>query len=234
LNLEDENSLSANLTYRQTWLSLLRRHRAIAVIRSPKLNLGRQIAHAIAAGGIRLIEITWTSDRPAELIAQLCQDLPDCQIGAGTLMNCEQMQQAIAAGASFLFSPHFNPDLVKFACDRQVPVIPGCLSPTEIITAWQAGASSVKVFPVQSMGGPQYLKALREPLAGIPLIPTGGITLANALAFIQAGAVGVGLSSDLLPPDLIKTQNWTGITQRAKMLDTVLKSLNPDLENAEH
>jgi 2-dehydro-3-deoxyphosphogluconate aldolase / (4S)-4-hydroxy-2-oxoglutarate aldolase len=224
LNLEDQTSLSANFTYRQTWLGLLQQHRAIAVIRSPNLDLGRQMAHAIAAGGIRLIEITWTSDRPAELITQLGQDLPDCHIGAGTLMDCEQMQKAIAAGASFLFSPHFNPDLVKFACDRQVPVVPGCLSPTEIITAWQAGASSVKVFPVQSMGGPQYLKALREPLTGIPMIPTGGITLANALAFIQAGAVGVGLSSDLLPPDLIRTENWAGITQRAKALVQSLAS----------
>ncbi len=225
--------MSANLTDQQTWLDLVRQHRAIAVIRSPNLDLGRQIAHAIAAGGIRLIEITWTSDRPAELITQLCQDLPECQIGAGTLMDCEQMEQAIAAGASFLFSPHFNPDLVKFACDRQVPIVPGCLSPTEIITAWQAGASSIKVFPVQSMGGPQYLQALREPLAGIPLIPTGGVTLTNALAFIQAGAVGVGLSSDLFPPDLIKNENWAGITQRAKMLGSALRSLNSSLDSAE-
>jgi 2-dehydro-3-deoxyphosphogluconate aldolase / (4S)-4-hydroxy-2-oxoglutarate aldolase len=225
LDFEDENSLSVNFTYRQTWLNLLRQHRAIAVIRSPNLDLGRQIAHAIATGGIRLIEITWTSDRPAELITQLGQDLPDCEIGAGTLMDCEQMEQAISAGARFLFSPHFNPELVKFACDRQVPVVPGCLSPTEIITAWQAGASSVKVFPVQSIGGPQYLQALREPLTGIPMIPTGGITLANALAFIQAGAVGVGLSSDLLPPDLINTENWAGITQRARALVQSLASL---------
>jgi 2-dehydro-3-deoxyphosphogluconate aldolase / (4S)-4-hydroxy-2-oxoglutarate aldolase len=160
--------------------------------------------------------------------------LPDCRIGAGTLTDCEQMEQAIAAGARFLFSPHFNPELVRFACDRQVPVIPGCLSPTEIITAWQAGASSVKVFPVQSMGGPQYLKALREPLAGIPLIPTGGVTLANALTFIQAGAVGVGLSSDLLPPALVKTQDWAEITQRAKRLGSALGSLKSNLDRAEY
>ncbi|MBW4551665.1 MAG: bifunctional 4-hydroxy-2-oxoglutarate aldolase/2-dehydro-3-deoxy-phosphogluconate aldolase [Aphanocapsa sp. GSE-SYN-MK-11-07L] len=210
--------MSANFSYRQAWLNLLRQHRAIAVIRSPNLDLGRQIAQAIAAGGIRLIEITWTSDRPAELIAQLRQDLPECQIGAGTLLDCDQMQQAIAAGASFLFSPHFQLDLVKFACDRQVPVVPGCLSPTEIIAAWQAGASSVKVFPIQSMGGCQYLQALQAPLAGIPLIPTGGVTLANARAFVEAGAIGVGLASDLFPPDLIKTENWAGITQRAKLL----------------
>ncbi len=210
--------MSVHLPYRQTWLNLLRQHRAIAVIRSPNLDLGQQMAHAIAAGGIRLIEITWTSDRPAELIAQLRQKLPECQIGAGTLMDAEQMQQAIAAGASFLFSPHFNPDLVKLACGRQVPVVPGCLSPTEIIAAWQAGASSIKVFPIQAIGGCQYLQALRQPLAGIPLIPTGGITLANARAFVDAGAIGVGLSSDLLLPDLIKTENWAEITCRAATL----------------
>jgi 2-dehydro-3-deoxyphosphogluconate aldolase / (4S)-4-hydroxy-2-oxoglutarate aldolase len=182
------------------------------------------MAQAVAAGGIRLIEVTWNRDRPVDLIAQLRQDLPECEIGAGTLLSREQMQQAIAAGAGFLFSPHFNPDLVKLARDRQIPVIPGCLTPTEIIAAWQAGANSIKVFPAQLMGGAQYLHALREPLAGIPLIPTGGVTLANARAYIQAGAIGVGLSSYLFPADLTTGNNWDEITQIAK---TLVQSLAP-------
>lgn len=180
------------------------------------------MAQAAAAGGVRLLEVTWTSDCPAGLITQLRHDLPDCWIGAGTLLNREQMQQAIAAGASFLFSPHLDISLIEFACAHQVAMIPGCLSPTEIVRAWQSGASSVKVFPVHSLGGTSYLRALQEPLGQIPLIPTGGITLTNAADFIQAGAVGVGIATALFPPDLVLAGDWPGITQRAQ---TLIKSL---------
>lgn len=207
------------------WLGLLRQQRAIAVIRAARLEVGRQMAHAVAAGGMGLIEITWNSDRPANLIAELRQTLPQCRIGAGTLLNQADMQAAIAAGATFLFTPHCDPSLIQFARSRQRPIVPGCLSPTEIVTAWQSGASSVKVFPVQAVGGTSYLQALREPLGQIPLIPTGGITLDNAAAFIRAGAIAVGIASDLFPKDLVTAQDWSAISERAKRL---IQSLRPD------
>lgn len=202
----------------QSWLSLVRQHRAIAVIRTPQLRIGRQMAQAVAAGGLRLIEITWNSDRAPELISQLRSELPTCMIGAGTLLNLSQTQQAIAAGAQFLFTPHVDPALIRTATQAGVPVIPGALSPTEIVMAWQAGASSVKVFPVQAVGGTQYIQSLQGPLGHIPLIPTGGVTLENAREFIVAGAIGVGLAGSLFPKQELETENWLAITKQAKTL----------------
>jgi 2-dehydro-3-deoxyphosphogluconate aldolase / (4S)-4-hydroxy-2-oxoglutarate aldolase len=200
------------------WISLLKTYRAIAVIRVDQIAIGFQLAKAVAAGGMSLIEITWNSDRPAELIAQLRSELPNCIIGTGTILNIDEMEKAIAAGAQFLFTPHTNFALIQAAVARQVPIIPGALSPTEIITAWQAGASSVKIFPIQAVGGANYIKSLQAPLGQIPLIPTGGVNLANAAEFIQAGAIAVGLAGDLFPKSLVAAGNWEAIAQRAQKL----------------
>lgn len=200
---------------RLAWLSLLQQHRAIAVIRSPSLEVGRQMARAVADGGIRLLEVTWNSDRPADLVEQLCADLPDCCIGAGTLLTPDAIKDAIASGAEFLFSPSFHADLVQLADYHGVPYSPGALTPTEIVSAWQAGAASVKVFPVQSVGGDRYIQSLQGPLANIPLIPTGGVNVANAKLLLAAGAIAVGLSGSLFPPTSIATGHWEHITQLA-------------------
>lgn len=202
----------------QAWLSLVRQHRAIAVIRTSQLTIGQQMAKAVAAGGLRLIEITWNSDRAAELVSQLRSELPTCVIGAGTLIDQDQTQRAIAARAQFLFTPHVDPGLIQIATQAGVPIIPGALSPTEIVMAWQAGASSVKVFPVQAVGGTRYIQSLQGPLGDIPLIPTGGVTLENAKEFIEAGAIGVGLAGSLFPKQELEVENWSAITKRALTL----------------
>lgn len=202
----------------QDWLSKLRKNRVIAVIRASKIELGEQMAMAVASGGMQLIEITWNSDRAAELIAKLRMKLPDCLIGTGTLFNVQQLQDAIASGAQFLFSPHIDLEMIATAVAKEVPMIPGALTPTEIVTAWQEGASCVKVFPVQALGGASYIKSLQAPLGHIPLIPTGGVTLKNAPEFIQAGAVAVGLSSELFPKKLVIAENWDAIAQHASNL----------------
>ncbi len=202
----------------QSWLTLLQQTPAIAVIRTAKIEQGRQMALAVAAGGIQLIEITWNSDRPTELIQQLRVELPNCTIGTGTLLTLDQLKEAIAAGAQFLFTPHIDPVAIQTAVDRGIPIIPGALSPTEIVTAWQAGASCVKVFPVSSVGGASYIKSLQGPLGNIPLIPTGGVTLENAKEFIAAGAIAVGLSGQLFPQQLLAEGNWSAIAQLAKNL----------------
>ncbi len=208
----------------ESWLTLLRQHRSIAVIRASQLSLGRQMAQAVAAGGMPLIEITWNTDRAPELISQLRLELPHCTIGTGTLLNLEQLQQAIDAGAQFLFTPHVDPALIAAAVDAAVPIVPGALSPTEIVTAWNAGASCVKVFPIEAVGGASYIKSLQGPLGQIPLIPTGGVTLENAKSFIAAGAIAVGLSGDLFPKALIAAGDWEAIAQRAKTLQQQLIS----------
>lgn len=206
-----------------SWLSILRQHKAIAVIRSPRFALGLRMAEAAARGGIRLIEITWNSEQPEALIAELRVRFPYCLIGAGTILNLNQLEKAISCGAQFIFSPHFNPDLVTNCVHlHQIPYIPGVLSPTEILTAWQTGASALKVFPISAMGGANYLKSLQAPLGDIPLIPTGGVTLENASAMLSAGAIAVGLSSTLFPQDLVKAGDWQQISDRTSQLLSVI------------
>lgn len=204
------------------WLSLLQQYRAIAVIRYPHLKIGLSMAQAVANGGIGLIEITWNSPQPEKLVSQLRNQLPECLIGAGTILNLQQLESAIASGAQFIFSPHLDTKLIETAITANIPVIPGALTPTEIVTAWQAGATCVKVFPIQAVGGVNYLKNLQSPLEQIPLIPTGGVTIENAPDFIQAGAVAVALGGNLFPQQLITRGNWPGITQRAQQLQEKL------------
>jgi 2-dehydro-3-deoxyphosphogluconate aldolase/(4S)-4-hydroxy-2-oxoglutarate aldolase len=207
----------------EAWRQLLRHYRAIAVLRTPDFEQGIATAKAAAAGGMALIEITWNSERPATLIRQLRQELPHCTVGAGTLLTVSQLQEAMAAGAQFCFTPHFNEELLAIARANQIPLVPGALSPTEIVTAWQAGASCVKVFPIQAVGGVSYLQHLQAPLGEIPLIPTGGVTVENAPQFIAAGAIAVGLSGSLFPASLVAAGDWQGITQLARTLQQQLR-----------
>ena len=186
------------------------------------------MAKAVSAGGMWLIEITWNSNRALDLVNQLRQDLPDCTIGMGTLLSSVAVGEAIAAGAEFLFSPHTDRDLIRAAIERGVPMIPGALTPTEILTAWQAGAASVKVFPVQAIGGASYIRAIQAPLGEIPLIPTGGVTPENAASFLSAGAIAVGLSGQLFPAEAIAGGNWAEITRRAEGLIERVKSFQLD------
>ncbi|MEG3910694.1 bifunctional 4-hydroxy-2-oxoglutarate aldolase/2-dehydro-3-deoxy-phosphogluconate aldolase [Microcoleus sp. w1-18aA5] len=202
----------------QFWLTLLKKHRAIAVIRSSEKELASQMAKAVAAGGIQFIEITWNTHKAAELIAELRSEFPTLSIGTGTLLNLKELQQAIDCGAQFLFTPHTDLAMIKTAVDAGVPIVPGAFSPTEIVTAWQAGATCVKVFPISALGGAAYLKSLQGPLGNIPLIPTGGVTLENAKVFIDAGAIAVGLAGDLFPKHLVENRDWRAIVQIARTL----------------
>ncbi|MEH2434263.1 MAG: bifunctional 4-hydroxy-2-oxoglutarate aldolase/2-dehydro-3-deoxy-phosphogluconate aldolase [Nostoc sp.] len=202
----------------QVWLSQLQKHRAIAVIRAPKIEVGQQMAMAVASGGMQLIEITWNSSRAGELITQLRSELPACTIGTGTLFNVQQLEEAIASGAQFLFTPHVDSAMIQAAQEKNVPIIPGAMTPTEIVTAWSQGASCVKVFPIQAVGGVDYIKSLQGPLGQIPLIPTGGVTLENAKEFLQAGAIAVGLSGELFPKKLVTEGNWEAIASGARKL----------------
>ncbi|WP_445246195.1 bifunctional 4-hydroxy-2-oxoglutarate aldolase/2-dehydro-3-deoxy-phosphogluconate aldolase [Microcoleus sp. OTE_8_concoct_300] len=202
----------------QSWLTLLKKHRAIAVIRSSEKEIAWQMASSVAAGGIQFIEITWNTHKAAELIAELRSEFPSFSIGTGTLLNLEQLQEAIDCGAQFLFTPHADVAMIKTAVDAGVPIVPGAFSPTEIVTAWQAGATCVKVFPISALGGAAYLKSLQGPLGHIPLIPTGGVTLENAKVFIDAGAIAVGLAGDLFPKHLVENRDWRAIVQIARNL----------------
>ncbi|RZM75054.1 bifunctional 4-hydroxy-2-oxoglutarate aldolase/2-dehydro-3-deoxy-phosphogluconate aldolase [Leptolyngbya iicbica] len=200
------------------WLTILRQHRAIAIIRAPSVSVGRSMAQAVVAAGFRLIEITWNSDRPAVLVQQLRSTLPTyCYVGVGTVLTPADMQTAIAAGAQFCFMPHTDAALLAIAQAEEIPAIPGALTPTEIMTAWQLGADSVKVFPCQSVGGPAYIRHLQGPLGHIPLIPTGGITVERGRDYLQQGAIAIGIASDLFPSPLVARQDWDAIRQRSQL-----------------
>jgi 2-dehydro-3-deoxyphosphogluconate aldolase / (4S)-4-hydroxy-2-oxoglutarate aldolase len=201
-----------------TWFLKLQKFRVIAVIRSPQLELSRQMALAVAAGGINLIEITWNSARAGDLISGLRRELPNCIIGTGTVLNLRDLNNAIAAGAQYVFTPHVDPELIRVGIEQNIPINSGALTPTEIVSGWNLGASGIKVFPVQSMGGANYIKSLQGPLGHIPLIPTGGVTLENARDFLNAGAIAVGLSGELFPKALVEQGNWDAIAQNAKTL----------------
>lgn len=209
---------------RATWLQQLRTHRAIAVIRADEAETACQMAAAVAAGGMRLIEITWTTAQAAAVIRQLRTALPHCHIGTGTILTEAALLEALEAQAQFAFSPHTDPALIAAACRHNVPMVPGALSPSEIVAAWQAGAASVKVFPVQSVGGAAYVQALRGPLGHIALVPTGGVTLQNAPSLLRAGAVAVGLSTALFPKTALVTGDWEMIAQQAQRLLAVVQA----------
>lgn len=201
------------------WLKLLRQHKAIAVIRCDDFNLAYNMAQAVAAAGMNLIEITWNSDRPAQLIAQLRADLPHCTIGTGTILDLNQLSTAVDAGAQFAFSPCFDARLLETCLSHyEIPFMPGVFSPTEAVNAWQHGAQAVKVFPIKSLGGAEYIRCLQGPLSHIPLIPTGGVTVENAVKMIEAGAIAVGISSNLFPTSAIANQEWSQITERTKVM----------------
>ena len=203
----------------QTWLQLLQQHRAIAVIRCAEIDTAYNMAHAVAAGGMNLIEITWDSQYSQKLIARLRIELPDCIIGTGTILSLEQLHQAVSAGARFAFSPHFNADLLDAASHLyQIPFVPGVFSPTEMVSAWQRGAKVLKVFPIKSLGGAEYIKCVRAPLNKIEFVPTGGVTIDNARGMIDAGAIAVGISSDLFPRQALISKDWHSITARTKIL----------------
>lgn len=201
-----------------TFLEILQQQRAIAVLRAPRFDLGLRMAEAVAAGGVRLIEITWNSDQPEKLVDHLRHALPHCWIGVGTVLSMADLQAAMAAGAEFGFSPYTDPDVLQWAADRRWPLVPGALTPSEIGAAWRAGAPAVKVFPVWAMGGPSYLQSLKAPLGHIPLIPTGGLTVDHAKAMLQAGATAVGLSTGLFPADAIAQEDWDTMTDLARQL----------------
>ena len=204
--------------YGEDWLKVVRQERIIAVIRSTDIQIGRKMAQAMVAGGIKLIEITANSDRSWELIESLRTELPDCSIGTGTVLSLADVRNAIACGAEYIFMPHVDLNLIQAAITAEIPIIPGALTPTEIVTAWQSGVTAVKVFPIQALGGVSYLQALQEPIGQIPLIPTGGVTVTNAADFLTAGAVAVGLAGSLFPQDEILREDWQSIRDRASNL----------------
>lgn len=161
-------------------------------------------AEAVNNGGIPIVEITLTVPRAVELIAHLSHYHPKMLVGAGTVLTVELAQKALDAGAGFLTSPGLSLKTVEFAARNKIAAIPGALTPSEVIEAWEAGADFVKVFPCVDVGGDRYIRALKSALPQIPLIAAGGVNQQTAGKYILAGATALGIGSELIPPEAIE------------------------------
>jgi 2-dehydro-3-deoxyphosphogluconate aldolase/(4S)-4-hydroxy-2-oxoglutarate aldolase len=192
----------------------LRSNPVIAVIRATDPTLAMQQAAYCLQAGIDFVEITSTTPEFLQIIRQLRQQYPTRSIGVGTVLQAATARAALQAGAQFVVSPVCLPDVLQLAQVHQVPVVPGALTPQEIWQALQAGATAVKIFPVDSVGGGSYIRHLTKPLGSLPLIATGGVTLANSLDLLRCGALAVGIGSDLFPPDWRKAEPGSSSTQR--------------------
>jgi 2-dehydro-3-deoxyphosphogluconate aldolase/(4S)-4-hydroxy-2-oxoglutarate aldolase len=169
----------------------------VAVIRGDSAEGAVEICDALLRGGITGLEITYTTPDCCRAIEMVRSRHGDAALlGVGTVTSIQQLQDAAAAGASFAVSPHFQADIVEAAVAREIPILPGALTPTEIMTAWTAGAAAVKLFPGSAVG-PSFVKAVRAPLPDIPLMPTGGGSLGNMAEWFQAGVVAVGMGGKL-------------------------------------
>ncbi len=164
----------------------------------------RFAAETLYAAGIPLVEIPLTLPQAPEVIAELVKRYPDLVVGAGTVLNEESARRSIDAGARFLTSPGFVPEVVACAKRQDVVVFPGALTPTEVIDAWKAGADFVKIFPAATAGGTHYVRALKVPLPQIPLIVTGGVNQLTAFDYILAGATAIGVGGELLPKEALQ------------------------------
>jgi 2-dehydro-3-deoxyphosphogluconate aldolase / (4S)-4-hydroxy-2-oxoglutarate aldolase len=187
----------------------------VAVIRMKDTNRLLKVIEAVRQGGVKSIEITMTVPGAVEIIRQLTKVVPpDVLIGAGTVVDEETAKQVIDAGATFVVGPVLNLGVIALCGTRDVAVMPGCYTPTEILTAWKAGADIIKVFPATSLG-PKYFKDLRGPFPDIRLMPTGGVTIDNVGEWISAGACAVGVGSDLLDKKAIDEERYEVLTERA-------------------
>ena len=196
----------------------------IGVVRTESSTQLLQVAKAICKGGVCCVEITMTTPGALRAIEEASEKLTGVLMGAGTVLDATTARQAILAGAKFLVTPTVELDVIETARRYGVVVIPGAMTPTEILTAWEAGADMVKVFPA-SVLGPSYLKAIRGPLPQIPLVPTGGVTADNAGEFIRAGAAMVCAGGWLVDKKAVAEGRYEVLTERAHLLvETVRKA----------
>jgi 2-dehydro-3-deoxyphosphogluconate aldolase/(4S)-4-hydroxy-2-oxoglutarate aldolase len=196
----------------------------IPVVRAHSAEHALMASFAVAAGGIPIVEVTLTVPGAVEVIAELTRTVGgDVLIGAGTVLDADDAQACLDAGAQFIVSPGFDRDTVDLAKEAGVLTMAGALTPTEVITAWKAGSDFVKVFPCGNVGGPSYIKALKAALPRIPMIPTGGVNLITAAQFLAAGACALGIGGDLISASALERGAPEEITEAARQYVAVVR-----------
>lgn len=194
----------------------------VAVVRGQSSARIHSAINAALEGGINVIEVTFTVPNALEIIRQLASSVGDNVIlGAGTVLTAEMAEDAITAGAQFVVSPNTSIPVIEVAKTHEVPVFPGALTPTEVVVAWQAGADIVKIFPANVMG-PAYLKDLHGPLPQVKFMPTGGVNLDTARAYLENGAVALGVGGDLINKQLMEEGRFSEITERARKFKEII------------
>src|SRR5690348_16994763 len=210
----------------ETTQEIIERVGLIPVLRAKSVAQGRAVVDAMIAGGVNIVEVTMTVPGAVDLIKELKREYgAKLLLGSGTVTTAEQAQATIDAGAEFVVSPSLHPEVIRVTKANKKISCPGALTPTEAITAWNAGADYVKIFPCSAVGGASYLKALLAPFPQLKLIPTGGVTLQTASSFIQAGARSLGVGSDLVNLAAIDAGRPETITEAARAYLKVLADL---------
>jgi len=196
----------------------------VPVVRASSASEARLAAQAVCDGGIPIVEVTMTVPGAIDVIRELRKSAPSSVlIGAGTVLDADAARRCVDAGAQFLVSPGLNLPTVEFAVKSGILMLAGALTPTEVITAWNAGSDFVKVFPCGQVGGAKYIKALKGPLPQIPLVPTGGVNLNTAAEFIEAGAAALGIGGELVQAEALKAGKAEVIIENARKFLTIVK-----------
>ncbi|MEU8923249.1 bifunctional 4-hydroxy-2-oxoglutarate aldolase/2-dehydro-3-deoxy-phosphogluconate aldolase [Kitasatospora sp. NPDC048545] len=193
--------------------SALQDDRVIAVVRAPDIPDAAALCAALAAGGIRWTEFTYTTPDVTRHLRRAAQ--AGHRVGVGTVLTAEQAERGTAAGASFLVTPGCRPEVAAAATSAGIPVVLGALTPTEVARAVDLGAAAVKIFPARSFG-PGYFKDLRGPYPDVPLVASGGVNAGNAAEFLAQGALAVCAGTDVVPPAAVAAGDWAEITRRAR------------------
>jgi 2-dehydro-3-deoxyphosphogluconate aldolase/(4S)-4-hydroxy-2-oxoglutarate aldolase len=188
----------------------------IPIVRVASAEEARFAAEAVSSGGIPIVEMAMTVSGASEVISQLARSAPELIVGAGSVLDTEMARRCVDAGAKFLTSEGFDPEVVEFAVKEGVVVLPGALTPTEVITAWKATADFVKVFPCAELGGDIYIRALKSALPEVPLIAAGGVTQLTAGKLILAGAVALGVGRELIPKEAVQQRRPEWIRELAR------------------
>lgn len=209
-------------------VEIITRGGVVPVVRLADLGQAVELSRALLAGGVTAVELTMTSPGALDALPLLLDEVPafargEAALGMGSVLNRNMAEAAIENGATFIVAPMLDLPTVEACVARDIPVMPGALTPTEIQTAWAAGAAVVKVFPASAVG-PGYFKDVLAPLPHLKLMPTGGVDLNNAADYIRSGAVAVGAGSSLVDKKLVADANWAELTRRAAQFVDIVQN----------
>ncbi len=206
-----------NDTARSGLTGLIESAGVVAILRADSDRGLLRACQAMAEGGLRVAEVPLTTPGALAVVSQIAQEMADrVLIGTGSVPDADSVRRSADAGARFIVSPTFKPEVLEASHALGLPCLPGALTPTEILTAWEAGADIVKVFPAHRLGGAAYLREVLAPLPHVKLMPTGGVRLDSIGDWFAAGAVALGVGTSLIRTDLVEAQDWDALTEHTR------------------